>query len=267
MARRLFFTLFVCSTVTASAATSTDDPQRLACQACHLSDNAASAAPHLAGQREGYLVKQLKAFHAGDRKDELMNVVAGQLSEADIERLARFWSKEAPGSDNVKPPAAVAAARNTKMTFPRDFPKGFVVYSSSLSAEEHMLGTSYANAAAVEAVRAGKPLPDGATIIVSTSSVKLDDKQQALQTPDGGYVVDQVLAYSGMEARTGWGKDIPELLRNGTWNYGLFSPDKQAREFNQAACLACHKPVANQSFVFTLEKLKAAVAASAAKKG
>ncbi len=256
MARRCVIALVAFAIfLTAQAAPPSEDPQRLACQACHVSDNPASSAPHLVGQREGYLVKQLKAFHGGERKDELMNAIAGQLSDADIERLAAFWSHEAPGSD-TKPPPAVAAIRTSKMTFPRDFPKGFIAYASSYSAEEHLLGTSYANAAAVQAVRANKPLPDGSIILVVTSSVKLAG-QEAQRTPDGGYVVDQVVSYSGMEARTGWGHDIPELLRNGTWNYGLFTAEKKARtEVNQAACLACHKPAANQSYVFSLEKLK-----------
>jgi hypothetical protein len=54
----------------------------------------------------------------------------------------------------------------------------------------------------------------------------------------------------------GWGKDIPEMLRNDNWNYAIFTADKQHRAgVNQAECLACHKPLNNVSYTFTLKQL------------
>lgn len=53
--------------------------------------------PNLAGQRYGYLVKQLKAFRDGTRKDPLMGPIAGPLSDQDIENLAAYFSKQEPG--------------------------------------------------------------------------------------------------------------------------------------------------------------------------
>ena len=59
-----------------------------------------------------------------------------------------------------------------------------------------------------------------------------------------------------MESRSGWGDAVPELLRNGDWRYALFDGNTQRRDgFNYAKCLACHKPVADKSFVFTLDAL------------
>ena len=54
----------------------------------------------------------------------------------------------------------------------------------------------------------------------------------------------------------GWGKDVPEMLRNDNWNYAVFTADKQHRPgVNQAECLACHKPLNNDSYTFTLKQL------------
>jgi cytochrome c553 len=233
----------------------------LACQACHISGNPTSQVPHLVGQRATYLMKQLKAFKAGDRKDDMMSAIATQLSDADIANLAAYWSAEPAGSD-TKLPAEVMAIKTSKMTFPRAFPKGFAVYHSSFSAEDGAVSKSYVNAGALTAVRAGKPLPDGSMIMVVNYAAKLDDKKQPVREPGGDYAVDKALSYSGMEARAGWGKDIPELLRNGNWNYGLFTADKAPRaELNQAVCLACHKPLAADSYVFTMKALKEKAAA------
>jgi cytochrome c553 len=66
----------------------------LACQACHGSAGIGTAAdiPNLAGQKAPYLKAQLIAFRGGDRKHELMNAIAKQLSDDEIENLAVFWS-------------------------------------------------------------------------------------------------------------------------------------------------------------------------------
>ncbi|RZT31287.1 c-type cytochrome [Cupriavidus agavae] len=70
----------------------------LQCQACHGMDGKSRLpeAPHLAGQVESYLVKALKAYKTGARKDEQMNLMAKPLSEADIANLAAFYSSLKP---------------------------------------------------------------------------------------------------------------------------------------------------------------------------
>jgi cytochrome c553 len=50
--------------------------------------------PHIAGQPEGYLVDQLKAFRDGRRRNEVMNVVAKPLSDADIADLAQWYAAQ-----------------------------------------------------------------------------------------------------------------------------------------------------------------------------
>jgi len=65
------------------------------CQACHgLDDGLAKIpqAPHLAGQNEAYLVKALRDYRSGARKDPMMSVVAAGLSDRDMEELAAYFS-------------------------------------------------------------------------------------------------------------------------------------------------------------------------------
>jgi len=46
------------------------------------------------------------------------------------------------------------------------------------------------------------------------------------------------------------------LLRNENWNYAFFSKEKQLQaNVNQALCFACHKPLSNVSYTFTLKQL------------
>lgn len=228
----------------------------VACQACHAAIQPNSDTPHLAGQRERYIAKQLKAFKAGDRKHDVMSAIANQLSDGDIENLAAFWASQPVGSDTAEPPE-VAPIKKSQMTFPRDFPKGFVLYSTTNKEEEGAVAKSFVNTAGLAAVKAGKPLPDGTIVLVVNYAAKLDANKKPVVEKDGSWAVDKVTGYAGMEARAGWGKDIPDVIRNGSWNYGVFAPDKTPRStVNQAACLACHKPTAATSYVFTLKDIQ-----------
>lgn len=64
------------------------------CAACHGAEGISSNDlwPNLAGQKAGYLVKQMKAFRDGDRKDPVMSPMASQLSDDDIANLAAYFS-------------------------------------------------------------------------------------------------------------------------------------------------------------------------------
>ena len=64
------------------------------CQACHGFDGISKLpeAPHIAGQPEPYIVKSLRAYRQGTRKDEMMSLVAKQLTNQDIEDIAAYYS-------------------------------------------------------------------------------------------------------------------------------------------------------------------------------
>ena len=229
----------------------------LACQACHIAVAPTGETPHLAGQRETYIAKQLKTFKSGDRKNPLMAAMAGQLSDADIDNLAAYWSSQPAGSDTTVP-AEVAAIKKSQMAFPRDFPKGFVLYNTTNKEDQNAVSKSYVNAVALQAAKAGKPLPDGSAILVVNYTAKLDANKKPVLEKDGSWSLDKVTGYAGMEARAGWGKDIPELLRNANWHYNVFGPDKAPRpDLNQAICLGCHKPNAATSYLFLLKDIQA----------
>jgi cytochrome c553 len=48
--------------------------------------------PNLAGQKEAYLVKAIKAYRDGARKDAMMGSMVSGLSDADIADLAAFYA-------------------------------------------------------------------------------------------------------------------------------------------------------------------------------
>jgi cytochrome c553 len=64
------------------------------CAGCHGPAGVSSNPlfPNLAGQKDAYVVKQLKAFRAGTRSDPMMSPMAKPLSDADIDNLAAYVS-------------------------------------------------------------------------------------------------------------------------------------------------------------------------------
>ncbi len=64
------------------------------CAACHgpngISPN--DIWPNLAGQKEGYLMAQLKAFRDGQRSNPMMAPMVAPLSDTDIANLAAYYS-------------------------------------------------------------------------------------------------------------------------------------------------------------------------------
>jgi cytochrome c553 len=66
----------------------------LQCQTCHGLDGMAKLpeAPNLAGQNEAYLVKALKDFRGGARKNDMMSLVVANLKDADIADLAAYYA-------------------------------------------------------------------------------------------------------------------------------------------------------------------------------
>ena len=68
--------------------------QARACAACHGADGISRmpGTPHLAGQPAEYLAAQLRAFRGGSRAHEVMRVVAGPLSDAEIDDLAAWYA-------------------------------------------------------------------------------------------------------------------------------------------------------------------------------
>lgn len=76
------------------------------CAACHGVDgiSVVEAFPSLAGQKKIYLIKQLKDFRVGLRKDTQMTYWAQKLTDADIGDLAEFYSQQKCVPANPKLP-------------------------------------------------------------------------------------------------------------------------------------------------------------------
>jgi cytochrome c553 len=76
-----------------------DVPKLGTCVTCHGRNGVGTSPvfPNLAGQKSLYMIQQLQQFRSGDRKSEVMNVVAKPLTDAEIEALSNYYEGLKPG--------------------------------------------------------------------------------------------------------------------------------------------------------------------------
>lgn len=236
------------------------------CAACHGANGVSvnDAIPNLAAQRSGYLEAQLKWFKDGTRKaagatspTAIMNAIAAQLSAEDIANVAAYFASQ-PGATGAKS-ALLPNVAKTRVSFPEGYKESFTKYHTISFPATRQVRYYYANKTAVAAAKAGKALPDGSVLFAEVYAAKLGADGKPVVGGDGHFTADKLVVYTAMAREAGWGKDIPEMLRNENWNYAIFTTDKQHRPgVNQAECLACHKPLDNVSYTFTLKQLAGA---------
>ena len=234
------------------------------CAACHGANGVSvgDTIPNLAAQRAAYLENQLKAFKDGVRKGPspasptaIMNAMAAQLSSAQIAGVAAFFAS-LPGPAGAAKSAQLPNVAKSNLAFPEGYKDSFVKYHTINFPATKQVRHYYANKAAVEAAKAGKPLPEGSYLLAEVYAAKLDASGNPVKGSDGFFEADKQLFYTAMGTGAGWGSAIPEMLRNGNWNYAVFTLDKKQRPgVNQAECLACHKPLDSVSYTFTLKQL------------
>jgi cytochrome c553 len=229
-----------------------------ACAACHGANgvSVSDTIPNLAGQKAAYLENQLKALKAGTRRNAIMNAIAAQLSPEDMANLAAHFSAQ-PGATStaMKSPLLPSLAK-TNVRYPENYKQTFTMYQTVNRPDIGQVRYLYANPVALQAAREGKSLPDGSVLLLEQHAAKMGADKKPIAGPDGFFVADRLLAYAIMERQAGWGRDIPENLRNEDWQYAVYSPTRELRPgVNQGECLACHKPLDKESFTFSIKGL------------
>jgi hypothetical protein len=126
-------------------------------------------------------------------------------------------------------------------------------------AERKEVNELYATPAAIEAARNGEGMPSGTVFTIVRYAAQLDAQGSPRRGTDGHYLKGSVVGYGVMEKRTGWGSEYPQTLRNGDWEYGVFTAERVPNtSVSLTACFACHKAQAAHDFVHAYDTLREA---------
>ena len=117
--------------------------------------------------------------------------------------------------------------------------------------------------AAVQAMKEGKPLPHGTVLTLVQYKAQLDAAGAPIKDAKGRFTKGDLIAFTVMEKRQGWGSEYPAELRNGEWEYAVFSPAGVLNEkANYKGCFECHKPHEKQDYVISLAALRGEASAA-----
>ncbi|HEX9178838.1 MAG TPA: cytochrome P460 family protein [Burkholderiales bacterium] len=149
----------------------------------------------------------------------------------------------------------MAGAGPDRIAFPAGFRSG-VLYTTVDRADIKQYRELYASPEAVNAAKEGKPLPDGTVLTLVQYKVKLDDQGNPVRDEKGRFVKTEIAGYTVMEKRAGWGAEYPPELRNGDWEYSVFTAEGKFNEkANFKSCFECHKPHADRDYVMSYVQL------------
>lgn len=231
------------------------------CSACHGINgvSVSDTIPNLAGQKAAYLASQLRQLKEGTRKNAVMGAIAAQLSVEEIANVAAFYASLPGAASAATKSEMLPGLAKTNVPFPEDYRSSFTLYQTVNRADIKQVRYLYANPVAMKAAKDGKSLPDGSVLVLEQYAAKLDADKKPITGANGFYEPDRLVNYAVMGRNAGWGRDIPEMLRNEDWNFAVYAPDKKLRTtVNQAECLACHKPLDKKSFTFSIEAMSMA---------
>jgi len=152
--------------------------------------------------------------------------------------------------------ALPAAAGPDKVAYPSD--KG-MLYGTVDRADNKQVRELYAPKAAIEAAKAGKPLPDGTALTMLVFKAKVDDKGEPVKDASGRFQKADPVAHMVMQKNKGWGAEYAADMRNGEWEYRAFQPDGKPNEkADVKPCFTCHLPKAKDEFTFSIDRMKTA---------
>jgi plastocyanin len=159
--------------------------------------------------------------------------------------------------------AVPGAAGPDKVKFPANW-KDHVLYTTVDRYDIKQYRELYASTrAAVDAMKAGQPLPDGTVLTLIQYKAEVDAAGTPVKGPNGRFVKGDLIAHAVMEKRKGWGTEYPAEWRNGEWEYAAFNPQGVLNEkANYKGCFECHKPHEKIDYVISLAALRPGAASA-----
>jgi plastocyanin len=146
-----------------------------------------------------------------------------------------------------------------KIAFPAGFRERLDLYTIAHRYDVKQYRELFAPKEAIAAARAGQPLPAGTVLVLIQYKAQADAKGNLLKNDKGRFLKGDLIGYTVMEKRAGWGAEYPPELRNGEWEYAAFSVDGKLNEkANYKGCFECHKPHEKQDFVISYPQIASA---------
>lgn len=151
---------------------------------------------------------------------------------------------------------SVVQAGDQRIQFPTGYATSFSNYLSLDRVQNpDQIIRLFANQTALAAASQGQELPDGSVLVGEIYAARKDADGNVLTSTLGRRVRDKMVAIAVMEKQRGWGEAFPDELRNGDWDFAIFSPDGRPLDKDINACRSCHAPLKETQHLFSLQHL------------
>ena len=149
-------------------------------------------------------------------------------------------------------------AGGDKIAFPENYAKG-VLYTTVDRPDNKQYRELFSTPEAIAALKAGQPIPSGTVLTLVQYKAVVNAAGEPEKDANGRFMKGDLIGYTVMEKRTGWGAEYADDIRNGEWEYQAFKADKTPNDKAVLKnCFTCHKPLDKQDFVFSYDKMKTA---------
>ena len=151
-----------------------------------------------------------------------------------------------------------AQAEQERIPFPQDYASKLTNYLSlDRTQNPDQIIRLFAPPEAIAAAKAGQELPYGTVLVAEIYKALKDKDGKVVVSPLGRRVRDGMAAVAVMQKGEGFGKTIPEELRNGDWDFAIFSPaGKRLVDKDLDACRKCHAPLKSSQYLFSLDHMR-----------
>ncbi|MEM9439402.1 MAG: cytochrome P460 family protein [Pseudomonadota bacterium] len=150
------------------------------------------------------------------------------------------------------------AADDRVLDFPEGYEENFTLYfTGDRFLEDEQTIKIYANDIALEGVQNDGKLPDGSVLVAELYAAVKDSNGEVMESQIGRRVSGDFKAIAVMERRTGWDDQYPDELKVGDWEFEVFSTSGENLAKDTTACRACHHPLTDTEFMFSIEHLAA----------
>ena len=126
-----------------------------------------------------------------------------------------------------------ACAGGDKVAFPENHAAG-VLFTTVDRPDNKQFRELYTSAEALDAAKKGEPLPSGTVITLIQYAAKLDAQGNPEKDANGRFIKGNLIGYTVMEKRTGWGTEYPDNIRNGEWEYQAFKARQESEHRGQS---------------------------------
>jgi glucose/arabinose dehydrogenase len=154
--------------------------------------------------------------------------------------------------------ASAASADKERIAFPADYQTKMQNYLSlDRTQNDDQVIRLFATEETLKAAKSAAELPNGTVLVAEIYKAKKDKDGKVIVSSLGRRIRDKLAAIAVMQKGEGWGAKFPEELRNGDWDFAIFSPGGErlvTKDLN--SCRACHAPLKGTQHLFSLEHMK-----------